>query len=168
MGQTNTGSSFRRSERGRIPRRYFQIEEDIFLCTPLEIDEPTSFQEAIDSPNHKEWMEAMRDEMDSMARNKVWELVSLPPRRKSIGNKWVFKIKRRADGSIDKLKARLVVKGFTQIEGVDYEETFSPVVRIASIRLLLALVAHLDLELFQMDVKTAFLNGNLEEEIYMD
>ena len=138
------------------------------MCTPLEIEEPTSFQEAIDSPNDKQWIEAMRDEMDSMVRNKVWELVDLPPRRKSIGNKWVFKIKRRVDGTIDKFKARLVAKGFTQIEGVDYEETFSPMVRITSICLLLALVAQLDLELFQMDVKTAFLNGNLEEEIYMD
>jgi len=106
--------------------------------------------------------------MDSMARNKVWELVDLPPQRKSIGNKWVFKIKHRADGSIYKFKARLVAKGFTQIEGVDYKETFSPVVRFASIRLLLAMVAHLDLKLFQMDVKTAFLNCSLEEEIYMD
>jgi len=110
----------------------------------------------------------MKDDMDSMARNKVWELVDLPPQCKSIENKWVFKIKRRADGSIDKLKVRLVAKGFTQVEGIDYEETFSPVVTFASIRLLLALVAHLELELFQLDVKTAFLNGNIEEEIYMD
>jgi len=113
-------------------------------------------------------MDAMKDEMDSMARNKVWELVDLPPQRKFIRNKWVFKIKRRVDGSINKFKARLVAKGFTQIEGIDYEETFSPVVRFSSIRLLLALVAHLDLKLFQMDVKTAFLNGNIEEEVYMD
>ena len=113
-------------------------------------------------------MDERHEGWDSMARNKVWELVHLPPQRKSIRNKWVFKIKRRANGSIDKFKARLVAKGLTQIEGIDYEETFSPVVRFASIRLLLALVAHLDLELFQMDVKTAFLNGNLEEEIYMD
>ena len=71
MGQTSTGPQLRMTERGRIPRRYFQIEEEIFLCTLLEIEEPTSFQEAIDSPNHEEWMEGMRDEMDSMARNRV-------------------------------------------------------------------------------------------------
>ena len=106
--------------------------------------------------------------MNSMSQNKVWELVDLPPRRKSIGNKWVFKVKRKVDGQIDKHKARLVAKGFTQQEGVDYEETFSPVVRFASIRILLAIVAHMDLELHQMDVKTAFLNGELDEEIYMD
>jgi len=106
--------------------------------------------------------------MDSMTRNKVWELVDHPPGHKPIRNKWVFKIKHRGDGSINKFNARLVAKGFTQIEGIDYEETFSPMVRIASIHLLLALVAHLDLELFQVDVKTAFLIGNLEEEIYMD
>jgi len=79
-----------------------------------------------------------------------------------------FKIKRWADGSIDKFKARLVAKGFIQIEGIDYEETFSLVVRFVSIRLLLALVAHLDLKLFQIDVKIAFLNGNFEQEMYMN
>ena len=90
----------------------------------------------------------MKDKMDSMTRNKVWELVDLPPQRKFIGNKWVFKIKRWTNGSIDKFKARLVAKCFTQIDGIDYDETFSPMVRVASIRLLLALIAHLDLKLF--------------------
>jgi len=106
------------SERGRIPRRYFQIEDEVFLCTPLEVDEPTSFKGAVNSPNQKEWMDAIKDEMDSMARNKVWELVDFPPQCKSIGNKWVFKIKRRADRFIDKFKARLVTKDFTQIKGI--------------------------------------------------
>ena len=87
----------------------------------------------------------MKDEIDSMARNKVWELVDLPPQRKFIGNKWIFKIKHRADGSIDKFKTRLVAKGFTQVKGIDYEETLSPMVRFASICLLLALVAYFGL-----------------------
>ena len=113
-------------------------------------------------------MDAIRDKMDSMARNKVWELVDLPPHYKSIGNKWVFKIKHAVDGSIDSFKARVVAKGFTQIEDINYKETFYPVLRFASIHLLLALVANLDLELFQMDIKTSFLNSNIAKEIYMD
>ncbi|KAK4397695.1 Retrovirus-related Pol polyprotein from transposon TNT 1-94 [Sesamum angolense] len=106
--------------------------------------------------------------MSSMAKNNVWELVDLTTKRKTIGNKWVLKVKRKADGSINKFKARLVAKGYTQKKGIDYEETFSPIVRFASVRLILAIVAHLDLELFQMDAKTAFLNGELDEEIYID
>ena len=93
--------------------------------------------------------------MDSMMRNQVWELINLPPQCKSIKNKWFFKIKRLADRIIGKFKVGLVTKGLTQIKGVDYKETFSRMVRIASIRLLLALLAYLDLELIQMNVKTA-------------
>jgi len=95
-------------------------------------------------------------------------LVDLPSGRRSIGNKWVLKIKRKTDGSIERYKAQLVVKGYTQEEGIDYEDSFSPIVRITSVRLILAIVAHMDLELYQMDVKTAFLNGELNDEIYMD
>ena len=106
--------------------------------------------------------------MESVKSNQVWDLVNLLPNRKTIGNKWVLRIKRKADGTIERYKACLVVKGYTQQEGIDYEETFSLVVRFASIRLILAIVAHMDLQLHQLDVKTAFLNRELKEEIYMD
>lgn len=161
-------SQTRRSKRGIVPRRRYEIEGESFMCASVDIDEPATYEEAVTSPNAEEWITAMKEEMSSMAKNHVWELVDLPPGRKTVGNKWVLKVKRKADGSIDKYKARLVAKGYTQREGIDYEETFSPVVRFASIRLILAIVAHLDLELFQMDVKTAFLNGELDDEIYMD
>ena len=161
-------TELRRSKRGTIPRRRFEIEGEAFMVAPHDDAEPKNIKEALSSPASNEWIAAMNDEMESMKANQVWDLVDLPPGRKAIGNKWVLKIKRKADGSIERYKARLVAKGYTQREGVDYEETFSPVVRFASIRMILAIVAHLDLELYQMDVKTAFLNGELDEEIYMD
>ena len=89
----------------------------------------------------------MEEEMDSMKVNQVWKLVDLLSGRKAIGNKWVLKIKRKADGSIERYKARLVAKGYTRQEGIDFEEIFSPVVRFTSIYLILAIVAQLDLEL---------------------
>ena len=139
-----------------------------FMIAPQDDEEPKTITEALSGPKAKEWSKAMEEEMESMRTNQVWDLVDLPPGRKSIGNKWILKIKRKADGSIEIYKARLVAKGYTQEEGIDYEDTFSPVVRITSVRLVLDIVAHMDLELYQMDVKTAFLNGELDEEIYMD
>ena len=109
----------------------------------------------------------MKDEMSSMRCNNVWDLVELPNDAKAIGCKWVFKTKKDSSGNVERYKARLVAKGFTQKEGIDYTETFSPVSKKDSLRIILALVAHFDLELQQMDVKTTLLNGKLEEEVYM-
>jgi len=103
-----------------------------------------------------------------MDDNQVWDLVELPESSKQVGCKWVFMTKRDSKGNIERYKVKLVAKGFTQKDGIDYKETFSPVSKKDSLRIILALVAHYDLELHQMDVKTAFLNGDLEEEIYMD
>nr|XP_016506348.1 PREDICTED: uncharacterized mitochondrial protein AtMg00820-like [Nicotiana tabacum] len=114
-----------------------------------KIDEPKSVTEALSSPVKDEWMKAVKEELESMKTNKVWDLVDLPPGRRAIGNKRVLKVKHKVNGSIERYKARLVAKGFTQEAGIDYEETFLPVVKFTSIRLLLAIVARLDLELHQ-------------------
>ena len=158
----------RRSGRQGIPRRRFDIEGgEAFVAITQDKDEPRNVTEALTGLDKENWTKTMEEEMESMRSNQVWELIDLPKGRNAIGNKWVLKIKRKANGAIDKYKARLVAKGYTQQEGIDYEETFSHVVRFTSIRLILAIVASMDLELHQMDVKTTFLNGDLEEEIYM-
>ena len=111
--------------------------------------------------------EAIKEELDSIIKNDVWELVELPKNRKAIGSKWILKRKFKCDGSIENYKARLVAKWFTQKPGIDYKETYSPVAKFTCIRILMSIVSALDLELYQMGVKTAFLNGDLKEEIFM-
>ena len=109
----------------------------------------------------------MKDEMKSIQDNDLWDLVKLPESVKPIGCKWIFKTKRDSKGNVERYKDRLVAKGFTQKEGIDYKETFSPVSSKDSFRTIMTLVAHYDLELHQIDVKTAFLNGDIEEIMYM-
>jgi len=123
-------------------------------------NDPKTFDQAMSCKESNLWYDAMKDEMNSMQSNKVWNLVELPNGAKAIGCKWVFKTKRDSLGNIERYKARLVAKGFTQKEGIGYTETFSPVSKKDSLRIILALVAHFDLELQQMDVKTTFLNGD--------
>nr|ABW74556.1 copia-like pol polyprotein [Boechera divaricarpa] len=156
-----------RERRSAIPSDYvvYAIESE---CD-LSLDEdPISFQKAMKSDSSENWLIAAKEEMKSMGDNKVWDLVELPNGFRTVGSKWIFKTKRNSKGNIERYKARLVVKGFTQKDGIDYKETFSPVSKKDSLRIVLALVAHYNLELHQMDVKTAFLNGELEEEVYMD
>lgn len=142
------------------------LESDLITC--LLENEPQNYREAMSSPEAPLWKEAINAEVESILQNHTWELVDLPPGNKPLGYKWIFKKKMKADGSIDKYKARLVAKGYKQKEGLDYFDTYSPVTRISSIRTLIAIAAIYNLEIHQMDVKTAFLNGNLEEEIYME
>ena len=109
----------------------------------------------------------MADEMASLHKNEAWDLVELSARRKPIRRKWVFKKKMNVEGKVEKYKARLVAKGYSQVPGIDFGDIFSPVAKVTSIRLLLSIAAAFDFEIEQMDVKTSFLHGDLEEEIYM-
>ncbi|KAK4389523.1 Retrovirus-related Pol polyprotein from transposon TNT 1-94 [Sesamum angolense] len=131
-------------------------------------NEPRTINEALSSPEAPFWKEAINNEIESIMQNHTWELVDLPSGSKPLGCKWILKRKYKADGSIDKYKARLVAKGFKQKEGLDFFDTYVPVTRITSIRVLIAIAALYDLEIHQMDVKTIFLNGELDEEIYME
>ncbi|KAM7531655.1 hypothetical protein LguiB_035065 [Lonicera macranthoides] len=126
---------------------------------------PNSVQEALcDS----EWKSAMDEEMKSLLKNDTWELTELPAGKKKVGCKWVYTVKFKADGTIERFKARLVAKGYTQTHGIDYLETFAPVAKINTVRVLLSLAANLGWSLQQFDVKNAFLHGELDEEVYME
>jgi hypothetical protein len=121
----------------------------------------------VNSEDSKLWKKAMVEEMDALDKNEAWDIVEFPAGRKYVGRKWLFKKKFNAEGKVEKYKARLVAKGYSQVEGIDFGEIFSPVAKLTSIRFILSIVASFDLEVEQMDVKTTFLHGDLEEEIYM-
>nr|GFB46109.1 retrovirus-related Pol polyprotein from transposon TNT 1-94 [Tanacetum cinerariifolium] len=131
-------------------------------------DELASYKASLSDPEFEKWLVAMNAEIKSMYDNKVWKLVDLPPSAKVVKSKWIYKKKTNMDGVVYNYKARLVAKGFTQTYGVDYEETFSPVADIRAIRILIAITAYYDYEIWKMDIKTSFLNGLLDEEIYME
>jgi len=134
------------------------------MVSQLASEEPATVREAL---HDKNWASAMQAEYDALQRNHTWRLVPRPQGKNIIDCKWIYKVKRRADGTIDRHKARLVAKGFKQQYGVDYEDTFSPVVKAATIRLVLSIAVSRGWSLCQLDVQNAFLHGLLEEEVYM-
>ena len=165
----NVELTLRRSTR---VRRSVILDDYIMYLQELNDDlgaenDPIMFSHAMNCKESYLWFNAMKDEMNSMATNGVWDLIKLPNEEKTIGCKWVYKIKKDSLGNIEIYKARLVAKRFTQKEGIDCKETFSLVSKKDSLRIILAFVAHFDFELQQMDVKIAFPNGELEEEVYM-
>lgn len=159
----------RRSEREKKKPAYL---DDYILLAELDgerlllsvNDEPWDYEEA---KGKKVWCDACDDEIASIVKNKTWELVDLPHGAKAIGLKWVFKVKRNADGSINKFKARLVAKGYIQRHGIDFDEVFAPVARIETVRFLIALAASKGWQIHHLDVKTAFLHGELKEEVFV-
>ena len=148
----------------RQPVRYGEWD---YASLAVVHSEPRNYKEALNGPYAKQWKEAMNEEYKSLMKHKTWTLVKLPQGRNVVGSKWVYKAKQKANGDIDRYKARLVARGFSQEAGVDYDEVFAPVARYNSIRSVLAIANQLDLEVHQMDVKSAFLNGDLENEIFM-
>ena len=126
--------------------------------------EPKNINEAM---CEESWVNAMEEELSQFERNKVWNLVSKPQNQSIIGTRWVFRNKLDEEGKVVRNKARLVAQGYNQQEGIDYDETFAPVARLEAIRILLAFASHKNIKLFQMDVKSAFLNGFLNEEVYV-
>ncbi|UYV66286.1 hypothetical protein LAZ67_4001208 [Cordylochernes scorpioides] len=137
------------------------------LLAAKYLPDPKDAEEALSGRDSYFWKKAMEEEFDSLIENKTWELVDPPKNRNIIGTKWVFKTKCNSDGSVERHKARLVAKGYSQQYGIDYEETFAPVVRQSTIRMFLALAVEYNLILHQMDVQSAYLNGEIKEEIYM-
>jgi len=168
LHEPSTLQRFMRERRSAISDDYVVfLQENEDPNNGVMEDDPITVRQAIQDPNSKKWIEAMGEEYKSMQDNKVWELVLLPEGVKPIGCKWLFKTKRDSNGNVERYKARLVAKRFTQKEGIDFKETFSPVSSKDSFRTIMTLVAHYDLELHQMDVKMAFLNGDIDETIYM-
>ncbi|WZY94099.1 hypothetical protein YC2023_066428 [Brassica napus] len=142
----------------------FPEEHMVFMCNLDENEIPRSYEEAM---KHKVWRDSVGDERDAMIRNDTWYESELPKGKKAVSSRWIFTIKYLANGEIDRRKTRLVARGFTQTYGEDYIDTFAPVAKLHTIRIVLSLAVNLEWELWQMDVKNAFLQGELEDEVYM-
>jgi hypothetical protein len=130
----------------------------------VSFHEPKRVDEALDDPD---WVISMQEELNNFTRNEVWELVERPKNHNVIGTKWVYRNKENEDGIVVKNKSRLVAQGYTQVEGLDFDETFAPVARIETIRILLAYACSRNIKFYQMDVKSAFLNGKISELVYV-
>ena len=151
-------------EHNKTGTRRAHRSEGNFSLIANDVTEPSTYKEAV---KHKEWQQAMIEEYQAVIDNNTLELVDCPTSVKPIECKWVYRIKYKQHGEIDKYKARLVAKGFAQQEGIDYEETFAPTAKWNTIRLTLSLAAHKGWKVHQMDIKSVFLNGYLQEHVYM-
>lgn len=161
---------FRKSTRMKNPMQrltynHYMEEHCAYMLNVVNVHEPQSVEEALTKPH---WKSATDDEMNELCKQNTWPLVELPHNKKAIGCKWVFTTKHKLDGSISRYKVRLVAKRYAQEYGIDYEDTFSFVAKITAIRELIAYATSKEWKIHQMDVKNAFLNGDLQEEVYME
>lgn len=163
-------STLRRSSRGLIPK----VFKDYFTSYNADISDnidgehPDTYADILKRQDKNEWLKAIDDEVKSMEYNNVWSIVERPTNVKPLKSKWVFRIKRDENERVSRYKARLVAKGFLQKYGIDYEETFAPVAKLTTIRIFLAVGVQCGYHFHQMDVKTAFLHGDLKEQIFME
>ncbi|KAJ9701207.1 hypothetical protein PVL29_006516 [Vitis rotundifolia] len=157
-----TETQLKRSTRELQPSKRYTSDEHLFLSNGGELE---NYQGVLLHDEKKEWLRAMHEEMKFLHKNNTYELMELPKGEKALKNKWVLKRKSELNRSQPKYKTRLVVKGFSQKKGIDFKEIFSPVVKMSSIRVVLGLVASINLEIEQIDVKTIFFHGDLEEEM---
>jgi hypothetical protein len=156
----------RRSQRAK--RSAISEDYEVYVSEEIQIEgDPTSFEEAMRSAHSSKWLEAMEDEMRSMSTNRVWDLEEIPKGAKTVGCEWVYKTKCDCKGNIKRFKTRLMAKCFTQREDIDYTEIFSSVLCKDFLRIIMLFVTYYNLELYQMAVKTTFLNGDLLENVYM-
>lgn len=153
--------------KNREPRKTKSVYAKRIDSAKVAYTEPKSFYDAVKADNAKHWRQAIVAELEAHKTNKTWEVIPRPHDIKEISAKWIFKIKYDTKGNVERYKARLVARGFTQVEGVDYNEIFAPVVRMDSVRLLFSLCAQFDLKFRQFDVATAFLNGDIKEDLYL-
>ena len=161
--QTPTSVVRRSTRSSRSPERY---SPSLYYLLLTDSGEPESYDEAMQVDTKQKWEQGMKEEIDSLINNQTWVLVKLPAGKRALQNKWVYRLKEEDEGK-KRYKARLVVKGFGQKKCIDFDEIFSLVVKMTSIRIILSLVAVEDLHLEQLDVKIVFLHGDLEERIYM-
>ncbi|KAA0045201.1 gag/pol protein [Cucumis melo var. makuwa] len=170
-GQSHPSQELKEPRRsGRVvhqPNLYLGLTETQVVIHDDGVKDPLTYKQAMNDVDHDQWNKAMNLEMKSMYFNSIWTLIDQPNDIRPIGCKWIYKRKQDQVGKVQTFKAQLVAKGYTQREGVDYKETFSFVAMLKSIRILLSIVTFYDYEIWLMDVKTAFVNGNLEESIYM-
>jgi hypothetical protein len=158
----------RRSMRERRqPERYSPHDFRSNFYLSIIDDDPRTVREAMNLEDSKLWKKAMVEEMDALDKNEAWDIVELSAGRKFVGRKWLFKKKFNAEGKVEKYKAQLVAKGYSQVEGIDFGDIFSLIAKLTSIRFILSIVVAFDLEVEQMDLKKTFLHGDMEEEIYM-
>jgi hypothetical protein len=160
--QGSVGNPRQAVRESKPPERFCNY---LAMVSNIRESEPSTFEEAA---GQQVWKDAMMEEYSSIMKNDVWEVVPRPEGKSVVTSRWLYKIKYVVDGSIEKFKARFVARGFSQVEGVDYDETFAPVARYTSIRAVISIAAEMGWKIHQMDVKTAFLNGLIEEEVYIE